>query len=208
MTTLEEFSDLVGDIYDAALDPALWDKTLRRVFSLAGGNNSALVVYDRNGRRRPHIIAANFDPTQKRKYDEYFSQIDPLAPVLRRSRIGVLVTARAVVNESQRCGEFYTDWADPNETGDTVFVNLVDGIDGTCTFMVGHPWCSEPFPTSGVLRFVSLLLPHLRRALQAQLGFDRLSCPGWCSGFGRSMAARLYTGFLEWVRPVLKSRRN
>jgi len=33
MTTLEEFSDLVGDIYDAALDPALWDKTLRRVFS-------------------------------------------------------------------------------------------------------------------------------------------------------------------------------
>lgn len=175
MTTLEEFSDLVGDIYEAALDPALWDKTLRRVFSLAGGNNSALVVYDRNGRRRPHIIAANFDPTQNRKYDEYFSQIDPLAPVLRRSRIGVLVTARAVVNESQRCGEFYTDWAHPNETGDTVFVNLVDGIDGTCTFMVGHPWCSEPFPTSGVLRFVSLLLPHLRRVLQAQLGFDRLS---------------------------------
>ena len=81
MTTLEEFSDLVGDIYDAALDPALWDKTLRRVFFLAGGNNSALVVYDRNGQRRPHIIAANFDPTQKRKYDEYFSQIDPLASV-------------------------------------------------------------------------------------------------------------------------------
>ena len=209
MTTLEEFSDLVGDIYDAALDPALWDKTLRRVFFLAGGNNSALVVYDRNGRRRPHIIAANFDPTQNRKYDEYFSQIDPLAPVLRRSRIGVLVTARAVVNESQRCGEFYTDWAHPNETGDTVFVNLVDGIDGTCIFMVGHPWCSEPFPTSRGAAFRELAFAASPAGLASAVGLRPFeSCPGWCSRFGRSMAARLYTGFLEWVRPLLKPRCN
>jgi hypothetical protein len=62
MATLEEFSNLVADIYDAALDPALWAQTLKRVFSVAGGNNAALVVYDREKRRRPHIIAANFDP--------------------------------------------------------------------------------------------------------------------------------------------------
>jgi DNA-binding CsgD family transcriptional regulator len=175
MATLEEFSNLVADIYDAALDPALWGQALNRVFSVAGGNNAALVVYDREKRRRPHIIAANFDPIQNRKYDEYYSQLDPLASILERSRVGVIVTSRAVTNETQRRGEFYTDWARPNDTGDTIFVNILAGPGGVCTFMMGHPWCSEPFATPEVLRLVRLLAPHLQRSMQAQLGFGRLT---------------------------------
>ena len=175
MATLEQFSDLVGDVYDAALDPTLWDQTLKRVFSVAGGNNAALVVYDREKRRRPHIVAANFDTVQKRKYDEYFNQLDPLASILERTTVGVIVTARAVTTESQRRGEFYADWAHPNETGDTVFVNVLDSNRGVCTFMMGRPWCSEPFATPEVLRFVNLLSTHLRRAMQAQLGFGPLN---------------------------------
>lgn len=100
MTTLEQFSSLVANIYDAALDPAQWDQTLRQVCSVTGGNNSALVLYDREKRRRPHIIAANFDPLQKRRYDEYFSRIDPLAPILERSPPGVVVTARSVTGKT------------------------------------------------------------------------------------------------------------
>jgi DNA-binding CsgD family transcriptional regulator len=175
MATLEQFSDLVGDVYDAALDPTLWDQTLKRVFFVAGGNNAALVIYDREKRRRPHIVAANFDTVQKRKYDEYFNQLDPLASILERTTVGVIVTARAVTTESQRRGEFYADWAHPNETGDTVFVNVLDSNSGVCTFMMGRPWCSEPFATPEVLQFVSLLSTHLRRAMQAQLGFGPLN---------------------------------
>ncbi len=175
MTTLDQFSNVVLDIYDAALDPVLWDQTLKRVFSLAGGNNAALVVYDQEKRRRPHIIAANFDPAQKRKYDEYYSQLDPLAFILERSRVGAIVTSRMATNEAQRRGEFYTDWARPNETGDTIFVNILAGAGMVCTFMMGHPWCSEPFATPEVLRLVGLLAPHLQRSMQAQLGFGQLS---------------------------------
>ena len=85
MASLEQFSSLVADIYDAALDRARWDQTLRHVCSVTGGDNSSLVMYDLEKRRRPRIIAANLDPLQISKYDEYFSQIDPLAPVLERS---------------------------------------------------------------------------------------------------------------------------
>jgi hypothetical protein len=171
MTTLEQFSGLVADIYDAALDPALWERTLKHVFSVAGAKNAALVVYDREKRRRPQIIAANFEPTQSRSYDDYYGLLDPLAPILRRTPVGVIVTARAVTTESQRHGEFYNDWAHPNETGDTVFVNVLDSTSGVCTFMMGHPWRSEPFVTPDVLRLVGLLAPHFQRAMQAQLGF-------------------------------------
>jgi DNA-binding CsgD family transcriptional regulator len=175
MATLEEFSNLVADIYDAALDPALWAQTLKRVFSVAGGNNAALVVYDREKRRRPHIIAANFDPIQNRKYDEYYSQLDPLASILERSRVGVIITSRTVTNETQRRGEFYIDWAHPNETGDTIFVNILAGAGEVCTFMMGHPWRTEPFATPEVLRLVGLLAPHIQRSMQAQLGFGPLT---------------------------------
>ena len=175
MTTLEHFSELVADIYAAALDPALWDQALKRVFSVAGGKNAALVVYNREKRRRPQIIAANFDPAQNRKYDEYYGQLDPLAPILDRTPVGVIVTARALTTESQRRGEFYNDWAHPNETGDTVFVNVLDSANGVCTFMMGHPWRSDPFVTPDVLQLVSLLAPHLQRAMQAHLGFGPLS---------------------------------
>jgi len=176
MTTLDQFSGLVADIYDAALDPSLWDQTLKRVFSAAGGNNAALVLYDRHKRRPPQIIAAPpFEPAQIRKYDEYYGQFDPLAPTLERSRVGEIVTARAVTTESQRQDEFYNDWAHPNETGDTVFVNILESTSGVCTFMMGHPWRADPFVTPEVLRLVRLLVPHLQRAMQAQLGLGPLS---------------------------------
>ena len=138
MASLEQFSGLVADIYDAALDPTLWGQTLRHVCSVTGGYNSSLVMYDPEKRRRPRIIAANLDPLQISKYDEYFSQIDPLAPVLERSAPGVIVTARLATEESDRRGEFYNGWAHPSETGDTVFVNLTAGDEGVCTFMIGH----------------------------------------------------------------------
>ena len=160
MATLDQFSNLVLDIYDAALDPGLWDQTLKRVFSLAGGKNAALVLYDREKRRSPHIIAANFDPVQKRKYDEYYSRLDPLAFILERSRVGAIVTSRKVINETQRRGEFYADWAYPNETGDTIFVNILAEACMVCTFMMGHPWFSEPFATPEALKLVRLLAPQ------------------------------------------------
>jgi DNA-binding CsgD family transcriptional regulator len=175
MPTLDQFSNLVMDIYEAALEPLLWDQTLKRVFSVAGGNNAALVVYDQEKRRPPHIVAANFDPVQKRKYDEYYSRLDPLAFILERSRVGAIVTSRTATNEAQRRGEFYTDWAHPNETGDTIFVNILAEAGMVCTFMMGHPWCSEPFATPGVLQLIGLLAPHIQRSMQTQLSLGRLT---------------------------------
>lgn len=171
MISLEEFSSLVADIYDAAVDPTLWDRTMERILSVSGGANGGLVLYDRQKRRRPRIIAApTFDSAQVREYTEYYSQLDPHAPIREQSPAGVIVTGRALVTESQLRGEFYTDWAYPNETGDSIYVNLLDDASGVCTFIIAHPWRSDPFVTPDVLRLVSLLVPHLQRAIQIQSG--------------------------------------
>ncbi len=203
MTTLEEFSALIAAIYDAALDPALWEQTLKRIAAAAGGSDGALRVHDRQGRRPPHMFIPNLDLGQKRKYDEYYWRIDPIDPFLDRAAVGSIVSCRAVTTEAHRRGEFYNDWATPNEVGDTILVKILDGPDALCNLAVCHPWGSEPFPTPEVLRLVKLLVPHLQRSMQAQLGFGPLSLiRDSALDFGRALAAWLRAGFFLGPGPL------
>ena len=39
MGELEQVSTLIGNIYDAALDPALWSPVLQRISDFVGGTN-------------------------------------------------------------------------------------------------------------------------------------------------------------------------
>jgi len=73
--TLEEFSELVADIYDAALDPSLWDQALQKIVTAASGHSASLIVYDRQRRRLPHGIGVNLDPAQIRKYFDYYGRL-------------------------------------------------------------------------------------------------------------------------------------
>ncbi|MDQ6702155.1 MAG: hypothetical protein M3Z96_03115 [Pseudomonadota bacterium] len=153
----------------------LWEQTLQRVVSAAGANAAGLLVLDRRGRRQSLISVANLDPEQLRKYNEYYGRIDYFAPIVERTPVGVILTARSVTTEKQRHGEFFSDFAHPNGIGDAVHVKLFDSANGVCTLAMGHPWRSEPFPTPDVLRLVKLLAPHFQGAMQAQLGFGPLT---------------------------------
>jgi DNA-binding CsgD family transcriptional regulator len=175
VTTLEEFSELVADINDAALDPSLWDQALKRITAAAGGRCTGLIVSDRQRRRPPQLICDNLDPAQIRKYDEYYGRLDFFLAGLGRLPPGLIVSDRAVATEAQRRGEFYNDWMYPNDLGHGLGVKLADCPSGLCALVVARSIRSEPFATPGELRLVKLLVPHLQSAMQAQLGFGSLS---------------------------------
>jgi hypothetical protein len=42
MSKIEEVSSLIGDIYDAAMDPGLWMGTLGRISDFVGGHAAGL----------------------------------------------------------------------------------------------------------------------------------------------------------------------
>jgi hypothetical protein len=46
MAQLEQTSKLIGDIYDAALDPALWTSVLEQIAHFVGGTAAALYAKD------------------------------------------------------------------------------------------------------------------------------------------------------------------
>lgn len=176
MTTLEQFAELVADVYDAALDPALWEKTLRQIAAAAGGEVGALCVNDRQRPPRSQFITVNLDPIPKRNYEEYYGRLNPLTPILARTPVGVIVSCRAHTTDATRRGEFYTDWVRPSELGDDALgVNILDSADGSCALYIAPPSRSDLFATPEEQRLVRLLVPHLQRAMQAQLRFGLMS---------------------------------
>jgi DNA-binding CsgD family transcriptional regulator len=166
MLSLDRFSTLVADIYEAAVDPSLWEQSLGRIAAATRGAMGALLVYD--PRKRSQFISVNLDPAQKRLYDDYYGRLDPVASVLGRTAGRKIITVREKLTETQLRGEFFNDWAHPNEVGDGIFLDVSQDCDRRCIFGLARRWRSEPFASAEVLRLVGLLAPHLQRAAQAR----------------------------------------
>lgn len=78
MSEAEVISTLVGGLYDAALDPALWPAALRRTGSFVGG--SAVSVYAKDTARRDVQIYhddGSMDLGWVKRYAETYVRVDP-----------------------------------------------------------------------------------------------------------------------------------
>ncbi|MBY6240264.1 hypothetical protein [Methylosinus sp. Sm6] len=168
MVSLDRFSALVADIYEAAIDPSLWERSLDGVAAACGGTMGALLVYD--PRERSQFVSVNLDPEQKRLYDDYYGRLDPVASVLGRAVRGKIVSARDILTKEQLRGEFFSDWARPNAVDDGAFIDISDHPGRSCIFGVAGRWRSEPFASPQVLRLMTLLAPHLQLATRTRSG--------------------------------------
>src|ERR1700733_15045151 len=78
MVEAEEISQLIGNIYDAALDPTLWIDVLKQTSDFVGGSAASLYsknVIIRNGEAR---YSWNLDTTS---LDDYFTKYVKADPV-------------------------------------------------------------------------------------------------------------------------------
>src|SRR5262249_59090455 len=74
----EEFSSLIGEIYDAAMDPALWPRVLAQVANFVGG--SAAAFYSKDPATKTGSVyydCGTSDPHFKQLYFEKNIKIDP-----------------------------------------------------------------------------------------------------------------------------------
>src|SRR5215471_11671851 len=78
MGETERFSGLIGDIYDAALDPTLWVDVLRKTRAFIGGWAIALSWKDAVAKRGGSYFAeGGQDPHYHRLYFEKYINFDP-----------------------------------------------------------------------------------------------------------------------------------
>jgi len=118
----EQLSSLVGDIYDAALDQALWFAVLGKTRGFVGG--SAAILYSKDPIRRSgrlYYKVGEFDRHYRQLYIEKYAKLDP-------TTIGQFfadIEEPVSVADLMPYGEFletrfYKEWVQPQ--------SIVDGV--------------------------------------------------------------------------------
>jgi hypothetical protein len=70
MPEMEQLSNLIGDIYDASLNPALWSEVLDKVCTFVGGKVAGVVSQDAVGRNVSFHLVSTHDSHYRQLYEE------------------------------------------------------------------------------------------------------------------------------------------
>jgi DNA-binding CsgD family transcriptional regulator len=166
MSDIERFSGLVGDIYDAALDPALWPGVLVGACEFVGASAASLASHDMIQRGTTVFYNWGFDTGYAKIYAESCCRINPFFPT---AIFFDLETVHAPVPEcvarEEFCrSRFAREWVAPQGFVDLLVSNLEKSAISCAGFWVFRRF-HEGFADDEMRRRFALVVPHVRRAL-------------------------------------------
>ena len=163
---LEEVSQLIGDIYDAALDPGLWVNALERTCTYVGGVAAALQSHDVLQKSACFYFSWNDNPEYTKAYIETYAKLNPaIVPALIQTPVGQVSTFLDFVPlEQYRATRLYKEWSAPQGYIDAIQAVLdKSAISFAAATVMRH---DRQGPTDdGARRRMRLLAPHFRRAV-------------------------------------------
>jgi DNA-binding CsgD family transcriptional regulator len=161
----EQVSRLIGDIYDAALDAALWRGTLERLCGFVGGSGGGLYVRD-TAHRTGHILyQVGTDPRYVQLYFEKYIKFDPLSTAHLVLKVGEVVSSSMIVPPAEFFETpFYKEWVQPQGWIDNILVTLErSGTTHAEHVVFRHE--QDGIADEAARKRMRLVAPHLRRAV-------------------------------------------
>jgi DNA-binding CsgD family transcriptional regulator len=153
---------LVGDIYDTTFDQALWTNTLTRIVEYTGAKSSGLVTKGPTGEVRiAHQVGVTAHFVQT--YLDRYGQFDPTHAIQLFDVGAIHSTEEWVPIEEFRKGQFYQEWARPQQLEDAANVLLDRSADGFSYFCLMK---SGGLVDDALRRTMAPIIPHLLRAVQ------------------------------------------
>src|SRR5262245_24692465 len=159
-------SSLIGDIYDAALDPDLWEGTLERTCDFVVGIAGAMQSHDISQKTANFYFTWNDNPDYTRSYREKYAKINPaIVPAAIQAQVGEVVAFLDFITaEEYRKTRFYKEWAGPQGYIDAVQVTLDRSATSFAGVAIMRHETQGP-ADDGVRRRMTLLAPHFRSAV-------------------------------------------
>ena len=165
MREAERVSTLIGDIYDTALDPALWVPVLGKVRQFIGGWAIALSWKDAVAKRGGcYFTEGEQDPSYRQVYFDKYIKLDPFTMTQfvvdveePKSFLDVLPYPELIQTR------IYKEWAQPQGVVDALMC-LIDRSVTSVGFMVVFRSERDGFVDDATRQRARLIIPHLRRA--------------------------------------------
>jgi DNA-binding CsgD family transcriptional regulator/PAS domain-containing protein len=172
MADVAEFSALVGDIYDAALDSSLWSGVLEKICRFIPGVYGNIWIQDANNRFANSIYVWGIDPAFFKSYLEKYGKMNPAFPAAFFGEVGSVNSTYDFVSAEQfyNC-RFYKEWVAPQGLDESIGAILEKSVTSCAVFSVTHSVLAAS-QRERVIERTTLLIPHVRRAVLIGKAFD------------------------------------
>ena len=159
-----DFSNLVGDIYDASLDPASWPDTLTKIASFVGGQSAGVGSIDCISKAVVAHYTSGCDPHFLRLHCDTYMKLDPTSTMYFCAPGRVMTISDIMPYEDYLESRFFKEWAEPQGWVDSVNAVLEKSLTEFAIFSVyRHADCG--LVDDGARQRMKLIVPHVRRAM-------------------------------------------
>jgi len=157
----QKLPDLVESIYDAGLDPTLWNNVVAGVRDFVGGQACGLFSKDSISKSGVTHYYCGADPHFIQLYADTHAKFDPLTVLPPQGK--VVSVPDLVEFEEYRKGRFYQEWMQPQGCSDAANV-VLEMSNASCPVMM-TVLSGRRMVDPGMKHRLSLLVPHASRAL-------------------------------------------
>ena len=176
---LQKLSDLIGDVYDAALDQSLWEGVIARATDFIGGAGATLFSKDATpqpGNVRYQLgklhYAVGVDPHYQRLYFDKYAAFDPVATGHFLVELDQpFAIADLMPRHEFEETRFYQEWVRPQGLVDFVGAALDKSTASVAIFGVLRHERNGVVDDEARHR-MRLIVPHIRRAVLIGRMFD------------------------------------
>jgi len=168
MREAEELSQVIGDIYDASLDPGLWPTAIESTCRYVGAASASLHSQDSVTRITDVLFWWGSHPSAPdyfKAYRDQYGRINPIFPGVNFFDVEQPIAVPDVIS----CAEFvqtrfFREWLAPQSLTDGLFSNLEKGVTSCALFTAMRHAKEGPVDDRMHQRF-ELITPHVRRAM-------------------------------------------
>lgn len=166
MSSEEELSLLIGDIYDTTLDPERWVGVLERIAHFMRAKTSVLASEDIGGGTGSFHYSWGDDPEYSELFRTKYANINPaVVPLALSVKPGEVCSISTIMSyEEFLQSRLYNEWAAPQDYGDVTTVLIEKSSKSFAHLAVAHFGRDSPVEEEARRR-MRLLAPHICRAV-------------------------------------------
>jgi DNA-binding CsgD family transcriptional regulator len=163
MDQREELSTLIGRIYDAALDPTLWQDVLTGITDFVEGQAAGLLSKNSVSKEGNAYYQVGVAPEQMQRYHVY-AHFDPMTTLPLFDVEQIVSTVDLVPYDEFQEGRFYREWAKPQGFIDAANA-VLEKSETSCAYLSVIRNKTQGMVDDEMRRRMALIVPHVRRAV-------------------------------------------